>query len=69
MFTEEDYRKYFVQIKKIEEKMGIRFADYAARVDDPEVKKVFSEMSRQESAHSRVADTLLTILGDQGLKR
>ncbi len=69
MFTEEDYRKYFTQIKKIEENMGSHFADYAARVDDPAVKKFFSEMSRQESAHSRVADTLLAILSDKGLKR
>ena len=68
MFTEEDYRKYFVQIKKIEENMGSHFADYAARVKDPEVKKIFSEMSRQESAHGRVADTLLAILSDKGLK-
>lgn len=69
MFTEEDYRKYFMQIKKIEEKMGVRFSDYAARVDDQELKNIFSEMSRQESAHGRVAETLLAILSDKGLKR
>ena len=69
MFTEEDYRKYFREIEKIERSMGLRFRDYAEKVEDPEIKDFFLDMARQEMAHSRVAEALQSILSDKGLRR
>lgn len=63
MFTKQDYLKYFTQIKKIEKGMGDGFRKCAERVDDPEIKKFFTQMSREETAHSRVADAMIEMFG------
>ena len=65
MFTKDDYRKYFLQIKKIEETMGARFLRYSEMVDDPEMKKFFLKMHKQEMAHGRVADAMFDLLKDK----
>ncbi len=59
MFTKKDYIKYFLQIKKIEESMGSRFQQYSERLEDPEMKKFFLQMHREEMAHGKVADAML----------
>jgi len=59
MFTKKDYVKYFLQIKKIEESMGERFRQCAEDLEDPEMKKFFARMHKEEMAHGRVADAML----------
>lgn len=65
MFTKQDYLKYFLQIKKIEEGMGAGFLQCAERVDDPEMKKFFLKMHKEELAHGRVADAMLEMFKDK----
>ena len=59
MFTKKDYVKYFLQIKKIEVSMGARFLQYSERLEDPEMKKFFLQMHKEEMAHGRVVDYML----------
>ena len=63
MFSKQDYVKYFLQIRKVETTVHDKFTAFAAAVDDPELKKFFSGMARQESAHSRIVDGMLTSFG------
>lgn len=59
MFSKDDYVKYFLQIRKVETTMHDKFTAYSEAVDAPELKKFFSDMARQESAHSRIVDSML----------
>jgi rubrerythrin len=43
--------------------MGERFGSVAEAVDDPQLKKFFSELQRQEKAHSRIVDGMLETFG------
>lgn len=63
MFSKADYVKYFLQINKVETTMHAKFTAYSEAVDDPALKKFFSEMARQESAHSRIVDGMLATFG------
>ena len=63
MFSKEDYVKYFLQVRGVELKMHDKFGDYAARVDDPALKKQFLALERQEKAHSKIVDDMLTAFG------
>lgn len=63
MFSKEDYVKYFLQIHRMELSMGERFGSVAEAVDDPQLKKFFSELQRQEKAHSRIVDGMLETFG------
>jgi rubrerythrin len=65
MFTKKDYVKYFLQIKKIEETMGERFLRYSEKLEDPELKKFFLRMHKEEMAHGRVADAMLEMFKDK----
>lgn len=65
MFTKQDYVKYFLQIKKIEESMGVGFLRCAERLDDPEMKKFFLKMHKEEMAHGKVADAMLEMFKDK----
>lgn len=59
MFSKADYIKYFLQVKKVETTMQTRFQAYSEAVDDPELKKFFTRMAREEKAHSRIVDSML----------
>lgn len=59
MFTKQDYIKYFLQIKETEENMGAKFLKCAEKLEDPEMKKIFLQFHKEETAHSKVADALL----------
>lgn len=59
MFSKADYVKYLLQVKKVETTMRSRFTAYSEAVAEPELKKFFSEMARQEGAHSRIVDGML----------
>jgi len=65
MFTKQDYYKYFLQLKKIEENMGAGFLRCYERLDDPEMKKFFLKMHKEEMAHGRVADAMLEMFKDR----
>lgn len=69
MFSKEDYINYFLQVRKVELAMHDRFASYAARVDDPALKKQFLALERQETAHSRIVDDMLTAFGYEEKKK
>lgn len=62
MFSKEDYEKYFRQIKKQEEKMAAQFLLCSEKVDDPELKRFFRRMHKEELAHDRVADAMLALV-------
>ncbi len=59
MFSKEDYVKYFLQIRNIEVKMKEKFGAYAGAVDDPALKRFFSDLERQERAHERIVDSMV----------
>ncbi|HNW44309.1 MAG TPA: ferritin family protein [Elusimicrobiales bacterium] len=61
MFTKQDYLKYFSQIEKLERGMAASFKKCAEKVDDPELKKIFTQLSKEEAAHGKVADAMLEI--------
>ncbi|OGR44302.1 MAG: hypothetical protein A2X35_02430 [Elusimicrobia bacterium GWA2_61_42] len=63
MFSKEDYVKYFLQIRKVENTMHERFGTYAEAVDDPQLKKFFLALQRQEKAHARIVDGMLETFG------
>ena len=65
MFIKKDYVKYFLQIKKIEREMGDRFLRYSEKLEDPELKKFFLRMHREEMAHGEVADLMLEMFKDK----
>ena len=62
MFSKEDYEKYFLQIKKVEQNMADHFLLCSERVDDPGLKKFFLGMHKEELAHGRVADAMLEMV-------
>jgi rubrerythrin len=63
MFSKADYVKYFLQIRKVELAMNATYAKFAEAVDDPELKKFFAAIERQEKAHARVVDSMLETFG------
>lgn len=65
MFTKQDYVKYFLQVKKIEEIMGAGFLDYSEKLEDPEIKKFFIQLHKEEMAHVKVADAMLEMFKDK----
>lgn len=65
MFTKKDYVTYFLQVKKVEERMGAEFLRFAEKLEDPEMKKFFMQMHKEELAHGRVADSMLEMFSDK----
>lgn len=65
MFTKQDYIKYFLQIWKIEKQMSAQFLNYSESLDDPELKKTFLQLHREEEAHAKVADVMLEMFKDK----
>ena len=68
MFTKNDYLKYFLQIKKVETDMAVSFLDCAEKLEDPAMKKFFTQMHKEELAHGKVADSMLEMFGGKGGK-
>ena len=63
MFSKENYIKYFLQIRKVEETMRDKFLSYSEMVDDPKLKKFFLELHRQENAHYKLVTGMLKSFG------
>lgn len=63
MFSKEDYIKYFLQIRKVEADMRDKFLKYSGTVDDPELKKFFFRLHREENAHNNVVNGMLESFG------
>jgi rubrerythrin len=63
MFSKEDYIKYFLQIRKVEVTMYEEFGAFAEAVDDPALKKFFSDLQRQEKAHENIVNAMLKEFG------
>lgn len=63
MFSKADYIKYFLQIRKVEETMREKFLRYSELVDDPELKKFFFKLHREENAHYKVVTGMLEDFG------
>jgi len=65
MFTKKDYLTYFLQLKKVEENMGAGFLNCAEKLEDPETKKFFMQMHKEEMAHGRVVESMLEMFKDK----
>ena len=65
MFTKQDYIKYFLQIKKIEESMSVKFLRCAEKLEDPEMKELFIQLHKEEMAHNKLADSMLEMFRDK----
>ncbi|HBB67391.1 MAG: hypothetical protein A2X28_07175 [Elusimicrobia bacterium GWA2_56_46] len=65
MFTKQDYVKYFLQIKKIEDSMSVEFLRCAEKLEDPEMKELFMQLHKEEMAHNKLADSMLEMFRDK----
>ena len=48
--------------------MQTRFLAYSGAVSDPELRKFFSGMAREERAHSRIVDGMLEAFGHKAVE-
>ncbi|MCM8761278.1 MAG: hypothetical protein NC938_06020 [Candidatus Omnitrophica bacterium] len=62
MLTKEDYKNYLDQMRTVEMKMCARYKDLADRLDDQQMKALFSKLSLEEAAHAEIVNTVAKLL-------
>jgi rubrerythrin len=58
MLSEKDYLGYLEQLEQMEIRMGDFYGRHAALIDDPEIKKTFEAISKDEARHAGVVESL-----------
>ncbi len=62
MFTDKDFLNYFNELEVIEKTMRDIYRQAMNSVDDPSVKKFFSNLYIQETAHQNIVQEIKEII-------
>ena len=54
---------YVDQMAALEKKMEEYYRDLSERVENPEYRKIFTEMSTEEAVHAGLVEELMELLG------
>jgi len=58
MFTEDDFLHYFNQLQKIENKMYEIYQNLYDQLENPEYKKLFNRLAKEEKDHMALVQSL-----------
>ncbi|MFA5157241.1 MAG: ferritin family protein [Candidatus Omnitrophota bacterium] len=59
MLSKRDYEEYLREMEEVEGKMMSLYTEYAEAVDDQELKKLFLQLSRDETMHMNMVENLV----------
>ncbi|MFA5138108.1 MAG: hypothetical protein WC728_02660 [Elusimicrobiota bacterium] len=62
MFSKDDFKKYFEQIRRLEEDMAVEQGKLIAELSDPRVKAMLSKMREDEKRHGVAVEGLIAML-------
>lgn len=58
MIGKKEWSEMAKQVDNLENRMEASYKELASRVNDPELKKVFTQLSRDERQHSKTINSL-----------
>jgi rubrerythrin len=61
MFTNADFMHFLEQILKIEKDMKEIFLDFQENVQEPEFKKTFGSLAKDEMNHEAIVEELMSL--------